>query len=377
VLTLADEFPYHQTAATFARVSTSDKHWNDGHYICLCDHEGRVCLIAVVRFYQNNDVCDGFVCVRHQDRQHNLRVSRRLRPEMDFFGVGPLRMEFLEPMRRIRLVLEDNASGIACDLVCHTTRVPYEDPVDVLVVDDRLMQERAVYELVGGCEGWVSVAGERVTLTPADSTFFRNHSWGTMPGRGGPRQHGAPPRTPRSHAGLRNWVLFEMPDHGGFYTFQENGAGERQSTHARLLLADRQADVASVRHELRFHPGCSRLAGGAFTLVDDTGRQRRYEIERDFGWVYCQGGGYFGGFDDGLGQGVYRGDYHEEREVWDVSHPVRVVETSGRTRTFNGAWAESFVRLRSDGQVGHAHFECVVLGSYAPYGVTGETDAIL
>ena len=44
---------------------------------------------------------------------------------------------------------------------------------------------------------------------------------------------------------------------------------------------------------------------------------RTYEIE-DMGWVYCQGGGYFGGFDDGLGQGVYRGDYHDEGEVWDV-----------------------------------------------------------
>ena len=51
---------------------------------------------------------------------------------------------------------------------------------------------------------------------------------------------------------------------------------------------------------------------------------RTYEIE-DMGWVYCQGGGYFGGFDDGLGQGVYRGDYHEEGEVWDVCHPTQVV----------------------------------------------------
>ena len=55
---------------------------------------------------------------------------------------------------------------------------------------------------------------------------------------------------------------------------------------------------------------------------------RTYEIE-DMGWVYCQGGGYFGGFDDGLGQGVYRGDYHEEGEVWDVSHPTQVVRSDG------------------------------------------------
>ena len=79
------------------------------------------------------------------------------------------------------------------------------------------------------------------------------------------------------------------------------------------------------------------------------------------GWVYCQGGGYFGGFDDGLGQGVYRGDYHEEGEVWDVSHPTQVVGSDGTAFEFDHAWAESFTRLRSGDQTGLAHYECVVI----------------
>jgi hypothetical protein len=79
------------------------------------------------------------------------------------------------------------------------------------------------------------------------------------------------------------------------------------------------------------------------------------------GWVYCQGGGYFGGFDDGLGQGVYRGDYHEEGEVWDVSHPTQVVRSDSTAFEFDHAWAESFTRLRSGDQSGLAHYECVVI----------------
>jgi hypothetical protein len=96
-----------------------------------------------------------------------------------------------------------------------------------------------------------------------------------------------------------------------------------------------------------------------FQLTDAEGTVRRYQVE-DLGWVYCQGGGYFGGFDDGLGQGVYRGDYHVEGEVWDVSHPTQVTDASGRTFEFDHAWAENFTRLTSDGQAGLAHFECVV-----------------
>ena len=86
---------------------------------------------------------------------------------------------------------------------------------------------------------------------------------------------------------------------------------------------------------------------------------RTYEIE-DMGWVYCQGGGYFGGFDDGLGQGVYRGDYHEEGEVWDVSHPTQVVRSrrDGLRVRPRGPRAS---RLRSGDQTGLAHYECVVI----------------
>ena len=97
------------------------------------------------------------------------------------------------------------------------------------------------------------------------------------------------------------------------------------------------------------------------SLSSSTSRTvRRYQVQ-DLGWVYCQGGGYFGGFNDGLGQGVYRGDYHVEGEVWDVSHPTQITDDSGRTFEFDHAWAENFTRLTSDGRAGLAHFECVVI----------------
>ena len=88
MLTTVDEYPVHQITDTFATVLSGDKHWNDGHYICLCDDAGEVSLVSTVRLYQNNDVLDGFVCIRHEGMQHNIRVSRRLRPDIDHYGAG-------------------------------------------------------------------------------------------------------------------------------------------------------------------------------------------------------------------------------------------------------------------------------------------------
>jgi hypothetical protein len=42
-----------------------------------------------------------------------------------------------------------------------------------------------------------------------------------------------------------------------------------------------------------------------------------------------QGLGYSGGYDDGKGLGVWRGENHLESDVWDVSHPAKVVLPDG------------------------------------------------
>ncbi len=360
MLTRFDEHPLHQITDSFASVMATDKHWNDGHYICLCDTDGRIALIGLVRLYTNNDVIDGFVCVRHAGRQYNIRLSRRLRPDIDTFGIGPLRIDIVEPMETVRLTLEENEHGIACDLICRTTAVPYEDQPTLTRQGGRFVASRAVYEVVGTVEGTVTVAGETFTATPDKWFFFRNHSWGSMPGRGGPREHGAPPATPRRTRGLRQWVLFRMPDHGGFYQTMDAPDGTRRSQEGAILLPDSQLAVAEIEHELEFYAdGPKRLKGGRFSLTDESGVTRAYEVE-ELGWVYCQGGGYFGGFNDGLGQGVWRGEYHVEGEVWDTSHPQKIIEADGTEREFEHAWAESFTRLRSDGAEGLAHFEAVV-----------------
>ena len=355
VLLGLDEYPFHQTTDTFAAVAGSDPSWNDGHYVCAADQAGTVAFTSNVRLYANNDVLDGFLCVRHDGRQYNLRVSRRLRPDMERLGAGPLRLEIIEPLQTVRLVCEDNELGITLDVTCHTANVPYMGPIEVRRIDGRLLSERATYELTGEAQGWVEVAGHRVQLDRSTSSFFRNHSWGYQPPRGRPFDHGAP-TPPRRAPGIREWVLFHTPDHGGF--FFNDPSGRVAAGRGAILRGDRIVPVTKVESQLVFYEGDRRVKSGTMKLTDVEAGRTTYEFE-NLGWVYCQGGGYFGGFDDGLGQGVYRGADHLEGEVWDVSHPTTIVDASGRTFEFEHDWAESFVRLRHDGQIGLAHYECV------------------
>jgi hypothetical protein len=150
-----------------------------------------------------------------------------------------------------------------------------------------------------------------------------------------------------------------MPHHGGF--FFDDPSGRWASGKGAIMYPDRIVAVTAVDHELTFFDGGRRVRSGWFRLTEADGVERTYSFE-NLGWVYCQGGGYFGGFNDGLGQGVYRGDFYLEGEVWDVSHPTRVVDDSGRSFEFEHAWAESFTRLTCGSEAGLAHYECVVIG---------------
>lgn len=353
-----DEYPFHQIVESFAGAATGDPSWNDGHYFGITDHAGNVSLTASLRLYPNNDVMDGFVCLRHRDRQYNVRISRRLRPELDVLRVGPLAIEVVEPMQQIRLTLDSGEHGVSLDLLLLSTTVPARSPVETTRVNGRLVSERTTYEIAGACSGTVDVAGERYELDEDSASFFRNHSWGMHPGRGGPRPYAAPGTAKRRAPGVRQWVLFRMPDHGGHFFIDPSG--RRASGRGLLMYAEGTTDVVDVQHELTFHDGGSRLSGGTFALTDVQGGRHEYTIE-DLGWVYCQGGGYFGGWNDGLGQGVYRGDLHLEHEVWDVSHPTTVVDEKGEERRFDHDWAESFVRLTGPSGTGSAHYECVVI----------------
>ena len=158
---------------------------------------------------------------------------------MDSFAVGPLRIDIIEPMRTLRMVLDENEYGIACELTCHSGTVPNESHPEITRVDGRLLAERTTYELAGPVEGSVEVGGERFTLDVGTSSFFRNHSWGFMGGRGGPKLYAAPRiGVPRRPLGLRQWVLFAMPEHSGHFHCFDDPGGRRTMQRGNILHAE-------------------------------------------------------------------------------------------------------------------------------------------
>ena len=91
--------------------------------------------------------------------QWNFRASRQLRPDPLTITVGPLSITVLEGLRKHRIVLEPNDSGIAFELEFHGTLNPHEEKAHLRRRDGRVTENMARAQQFGRYSGWLEFDG--------------------------------------------------------------------------------------------------------------------------------------------------------------------------------------------------------------------------
>jgi hypothetical protein len=124
-LTPADEYFTHQTSLPHAMVATSDPSWRERYWISVQDVAGGDTVLTIgLGKYPNTDVMEAFVALSHAGTQRNLRLSRTLLPRSTEMAAGPLRVEVVEPLRHLRLICEQNETGVEFDIDWHARTEP-------------------------------------------------------------------------------------------------------------------------------------------------------------------------------------------------------------------------------------------------------------
>lgn len=380
-LTQLDEWPRHQTIHTFDVVENDSPKWSDGFWFCIGDPEGRCNLITALRWYPNTNVADGYAIVALDDgKQYNLRVSRRLRPRIDDLEVGPLWMEIVEGLRTIKLGSRPNDFGVEFDIVWDGAAPCYDEaPGSVRYLDGRRVGARSNFVQVGNLSGSVTVEGRKFEVGP-DWVGARDHSWGLGDTGGEHPGFAAPPAgmtaSPTSGmraVGLRQWALLRLPERSIYYWFHHANSGEMTVFESRVDYPygsgkDGWAYKGVTVESANFVDGERRLADAVVAFERPDGGTDRFSMTTVSKPVYMQGGGYWGGYDDGLGRGVYRGEELVEGDVWDVSAPTEVKDLDGKPiLQRNGAWAETYAtyeNLDNPEEHGLGLLECVIGGPY-------------
>ncbi len=110
-----DEYPVHQVPQPIAWPGSSDRNFYDRSYYNAHDRTGDIFVISGIGYYPNLGVKDAFLLVRRGDVQTAVHLSGAIDQDRLNQHVGNYRVEVIEPLHKLRIVL-DETEGIAADL---------------------------------------------------------------------------------------------------------------------------------------------------------------------------------------------------------------------------------------------------------------------
>ena len=334
MLTPMDDTLWHTHPTTFDHVGTSDPRFFDRYWFAASDPKGGGSLQLTLGVYNNMNVVDaGFIAIRN-GKQYNVRASRSLRPRF-VTDCGPISVEILEPLRRARLRVErTGADGVAGELEWTGAYPAQEEAARFTRVRGRVVEESRRFDQVGSLSGWLELAGERVTLDRWWAT--RDHSWGVRENMGIPEPVTGPSPAP-SAGSLFAFLFFSTESIGGHLQIAEFSGRPNYFTAEIAKSGATGAGVVGAVHlkssklAVQFHDDKRprRMKSASFDAWTADGREVVIEASALCPAIDMQGLGYSGGYDDGKGLGIWRGDAHVESDTWDVTDPCEVVRPGG------------------------------------------------
>ena len=332
-ITAADESFHHQMVAPAAVTAHVDPAWAErgwhlvnlgGGWVlgtgrALWPHDGRRTAVAGLNTGRT---------------QYARRVAepRLAGDDPDHPTVGPIRIEAVDPLRRIRLVLDDPDAPFGFDLT-YVARFPA-----VPTGRNRIERHGVVvtdymnFFQSGRYSGTVVADGEQRLVE--NRRGFRDRGWGLRKHEGASRR------------GMHVFTGCELEDEAIYILLYENAAGQRMFTNGWTMNASGVTDlVIGADHDLQLDG--RRLIGGELRVTFESGRRRTIGIEAE-GRLFMETVGYTavaGRADPGI-------------DRFDVSDPVVAAELDG---LFDNA-----CNFSVDGDVGHGLVE-IGLGTHARY----------
>ena len=100
-------------------------------------------------------------------------------PRIDDTAVGPLKYEVIEPYKKLRISVAENAAQpIKFDLIWTSTMPAFFEGRDLAIHDGRTSSDVVRYHQCGTVSGWIEIDGERHEVNPDEWFGVRDHSWG-------------------------------------------------------------------------------------------------------------------------------------------------------------------------------------------------------
>lgn len=275
MLTAGDEYPIHQTPEPIA-YSGSDRNFYDRFFFNGYSADGSVFFGGAMGVYPHLNVIDGAISILKDGKQRSLHLSKCLEMERMDTQVGPMRVEVIEPLKSVRLVLEET-ENMALDVTFTGRAAPIEEPRFTRRQGPRMLMDVTRMTQNGHWEGRLKVDGEEIEVKGFSGT--RDRSWGVRPiGAADPQ----PLTPPLPFQFYWIWTPLNFGDRAVYFHVNDDALGKSWNTKAMLALDgqshEEMTHMAACSCDIEYVPGTRRAAKGIITMMDDAGAEYKVEL---------------------------------------------------------------------------------------------------
>ena len=365
MLNKLDDYPIHQTPEPIAHPATSDRNVYDRTWFNGYANDGSYYFGIGMAIYPHRGILDcAFSVVEQGGRQHCFYGSRRAPLERTDMSVGPFRIEIIEPMKRVRVVLEDNKSGVSCDLTFSARTASIQEGRQTLWSGARRVMDATRFDQFGRWNGVVRHPDGEIKVSDDMCFGTKDRSWGVR--RVGEPETGGAPVMPGGIFFL--WAPLVWDDHISHAIFFDGPKGEalvREGIVAPLYKSEadvpgvedgRDQRMATARHRVTYVPGTRLASSAEIDLVDHDGQTRTIELEpvlkfqmKGLGYTHPE-----------WGQGMWKGELETGGESFD---PRQVDPLQPEN-----IHVQQVVRAHDGARRGIGVLEQICIGPYAPSG---------
>ncbi|WP_068395766.1 hypothetical protein [Kribbia dieselivorans] len=359
MLSTYDDLLVHQTPAPVLHLANGDPAFYERYYLTAFAPDASGHLGFGLSIYPNTGIIDASLSVSRDGVQESVFASGRLPTDRTQAKVGPLRVEVLEPLRRIRVVAE-MTDGLAADVTFVAEGSPMEEQRLIRNRGTAVASDRTRFVQFGSCTGSV--------LTPVGTMSIdgwhgvRDRSWGVR--RQATAEDVASAEVRPIYA---VWSVLHFPDDFLQVTLHEapDGVG-----HVRMAMQTPRVSPSEVvpnvplrrtddlRVAITYQPGTRRPASAQLKVGP------RGPLEFDIAVTPLQ-----------VFQMKGLGYYHPERGHGRDHHGESVSRESWRIDDLDPLAKENVhaqqlcIVRRSDGVDGIGIFEHIAMGPHQPSGL--------
>ncbi len=343
----ADESFTHQFSRPFDEVHHPDNTWSDRCYFFAGSPDGTLLLASGYGNNPNTKSGLGYVKVTHADGRHwDLMAGRPVAgADRADLSAGPMRWTCVEPLKKWKLEVLPNESGIVWEMYYEPTAPMWELlPIDVRGKDGKVLADMYHMKEPGKWTGWVEIEGERIAVDGfhggRDRTFGVRVAdeidfWLWL-------DAGFEDRA------IEAWI-FETAD--GEVTYVDGGI-----THTDGTLSKR---FVKIEHDVKFDGDRKRPSSAVLVFTDEDGATYRVTADAPNQHVNA----YYGlpmsksTYQD-LGAGAYFIHFK-----WDSNDRDELVETEDKSMAM-----DQLMRFDLEGKTGWGIFEILMgAGAYPRY----------